>query len=149
MNSVHQKSPFIFFSIILLVLLGAITYFYFYKYTPTTTIFWEEASIKVTTDWGACPPTFPCYETFLVRSFDGNVFHNEANDGHMSSGEVKSFVNKTYSLYQNNICTPVHETSVSQKYELNIDGKIYTFGGKQGCKEMQELMDAFTESINI
>ena len=148
MNSVHHKSPFVFFSIVLLVMLAGVIYFYFQKYTPTHTILWEEASLEITTNWGTCPPTFPCYETFLLTP-DGNVFYNDELKSNLSTSKIKSIVSKTYNWYREDKCTPFYEATITQNYELKIDGNFYTLGGKGGCKQMQEVINILNESINI
>ncbi|MDE2399476.1 MAG: hypothetical protein KGL67_00465 [Patescibacteria group bacterium] len=147
MNSIHYRGPFVFFSIIVVVMLGGIAYLYFHNYTPTNNVFWLDASLEVTTDWGSCPSTFPCYETYLLNQ-DGNVFHNNEQRGSLPTTQTKEVIQKAYNFYKDNKCTPIFETKVTQNYKLKIDGNTYEFGGTQGCEEMQSIMNTFVESIN-
>lgn len=144
----HQKSPFIFFSIILIVSFTVVAYIYFDNYATSLDVTWEEASLKVSTNWGACPPTFPCYETYLLNS-DGIILHNEEVEGRLSQGKMKEVVKKAFNFYKNNLCTPIYDSNVSENYELKIDEKIYQFGGDGGCKEMQIIIDTLKKSIII
>ena len=142
----HQKSPVIFFSIILLSI-AAVFYLYSSNRQPTKVnpnIFWEEASIQIKTNWGECPSSFPCYETYRLNSAlatKGNIFHNNELEGNLSEGETRKLIKVAYNLYQSNKCTPFYTTNVSENYELRIEGRIYEFGNDQGCKEMQEVVD--------
>ena len=147
MNSINYKSPFVFFSILFIVALAGLIYLYFYKYNSTSNIFWIDASLKVTTNWGSCSPSFPCYETFITNQ-DGNVYHNGEIEGRLSGSKIKEIMNKTYVSYKSGKCTPSYESDVTQEYELNIDGSIYKFGGERGCKEMEKIFDALVQSIN-
>lgn len=106
-----------------------------------------DASVKVTTDAGGCSPRFPCYETFLLDQ-DANVYYNDTLRGRLSESKAKSTIKKAYNAYKNNVCTPAFGAEVTQTYELKIDANLYEFGGEQGCKEMQDVMNILTESIN-
>lgn len=147
MNNINYKSPFVFFSIVFIVALAGLIYLYFYKNTSTSNIFWVDASLKVTTDWGSCSSAFPCYETFITNQ-DGNVYHNGEIEGRLSGSKIKEVINKSYTLYKSGKCTPSYESDVTQEYELNIDGSIYEFGGERGCKEMNGVFNILVESIN-
>ncbi len=145
MNSVHQKSPFIFFSIVLLVSLSALGYLYFRNYTTNPNIFWVDASLKITTNTGGCPPTFPCYETYFLN-YDGTILHNDDPAGKLSESKTKNMINKAFDLYRENSCTALYAGDETQNYELNIDGNVYEFGNEKGCKEMQDIIRAMQEA---
>lgn len=147
MNSPHYKSPFVFFSILVFVLLAGVGYLYFRNYTPNANVFWVDGSLKITTDWGGCAPTFPCYETYLLDQ-DGNIFYNQELKGRLSESKTKELIKKAYNIYKDNICTPAHEEKIKQNYEIKLDDKTFDFGGKQGCKEMQSTIDTLKENIN-
>ena len=143
----HQKSPTIFFSIIIIVLIGVVFYLYsnniFYPGWNADLSF-ENASIKITTNWGECPTAFPCYETYQLNfelGSDVTISHNGSMQGKLGTDQSKKLIKETYGLYTNNICTPQYLSGTTQNYELNIDQKIYTFGNDKGCKEMQNIID--------
>lgn len=148
MSSGYYKTPFVFFLVIILVLLSALGYLYFHDYTPSVNIVWSEASLKITTDWGACPKAFPCYETYFLNS-ERQILHNDEVEGKLSERRFSNIIKQTFTLYQNEKCTPFYDSKVKQIYELNIDGKIYKFENDYGCKEMQNVLSTFHESINI
>jgi hypothetical protein len=147
MNSVHQKSPFIFFSIFLLVLLCGLGYIYVRNYTTNPNIFWIDASLKISTNTGGCPPTFPCFETYLLND-DGTILHNDDSAGKLSESKTKKTINKAFDLYRENACTSFYEGDETENYELHIDGNTYEFGEK-GCTEMQDTITTLREAGTI
>lgn len=146
MNSVHQKSPFIFFFIFLGVSFSVLGYLYFRnpQISHTDTL-WIVASLKVTTNTGACAPRFPCYETYFLHD-DGNILYNDDSKGKLSPSVARNTINKAFGVYKSNICTPFYVGEETQTYELIIDGSRYTFGGNKGCREMQDIIHALEKA---
>lgn len=127
--------------------LAMLGYLYFTKYSPSANVFWVDATLKIKTDWGACPPTFPCYETFLLDQ-EGSFYHNDESIGKLPDSKIKMLIKKAYNAQKGSVCTPYLGADVVQEYELRMDNKFYEFGGEEGCKEMQDVMQILGESIN-
>jgi len=151
----HQKSFYIFFSVITIILLGVVGYFYFKNIYPirgNLDLSWDQASFKIKTNLGGCPASFPCYETYELNSelaLDGNVFHNGYLQGSLSEKETKKLIKTIFNLYQNRVCTPFYTNNVTENYELTIDRNVYKFGNNQGCKEIQDVFNVIKGAAGV
>jgi hypothetical protein len=151
----HQNSFFIFLSIISIVLIGIVVYFYFAKtYSPSwdENVSWDEASIKITTNEGGCPTSLPCYETYELDSeldSAGNVLHNNDLQGQLTDTQTVNIIKTFFDLYKRNACTPFYANGVTQNYELIIDKKVYEYGNNQGCKEAQEMLNTIKGAVSV
>ena len=145
----HHKSYFVVTSVIVIILLSLLGYLYYTKIYTThgnPDLFWESASIKISTNLGGCPAAFPCYEVYELDSdlgSAGNVLHNGAPQGQISEVDTTRLIKTVFDLYKNNVCTPFYTAPMAEKYNLIIDNKILwkDFGSDQGCKEMQDIIN--------
>jgi len=151
----NQHSFFIFFSIITVLLLGIVGHLYLTNIASEKdkpNISWDEASLKITSNWGACVPTFPCYEIYELDSnagSPGSVIYNNVLQGHLPIAQTMDFIKESFGLYKNNKCTPVYITKITQDYELIIDKKVYEIGNDQGCKEMQDIFNTLKGTVGV